>query len=202
MQAKVDNLARLKDAGLESAIRDVAAGVQTHADLMAVVAAAQSLLTSVSVQTRVLGARLVVHVVQKAAQGVVKLTPTANVLLNFFSGSLHDHPAIDWYLMGILHILPHASKDEQLKVPDAIFAEMNSQPGLQPARLKVVQIMNHLLTHLPEECKGIGSKLIKDLVQFVDGEKDPRVLVEVFKVAQLFGSWELNNLAEAFSILT
>lgn len=113
---------------------------------------------------------------------------TATVLLQFYLSRLDDQPSVADLLRGVNLLLQAnlVSKTEQIEIPEKILAELNVQSHPQNTRYSVFLIFAYLLENNVEGLrKGNQSEFITKFIHCMDGEKDPRNLILLFKLARL-----------------
>jgi DNA repair/transcription protein MET18/MMS19 len=112
---------------------------------------------------------------------------SATVLVEFFLSRLDDQPSVAELLQGLLVLLDLGvvSKTEQLSIPSRIFMELNIQNYPQSARFAVFSIFERLFEQNVAGLKKLGSEFIMGFIHSMDGEKDPRNLMCLFKLAKL-----------------
>jgi hypothetical protein len=113
------------------------------------------------------------------------------VLFAFYAGRLKDAACLKAVLDGLvaLSASPHFAAHARAAVT-AVFKEIQVQTMPQSVRQRVFELMTALLTNYSAALVGMGETFSETVIRQIDGEKDPRCLLLVFRfvpmVAKLF----------------
>ena len=136
----------------------------------------------------------------------VSVTQSQSVhLLEFYVSRLDDQLSVDQVLKGIYSLLNRGtiSRTDQLKIPLGIFTELDVQAFPQNTRYTCFQIFEYLLLNNIAGLQKISKDFISGFVTTMDGEKDPRNLLLLFKIVKLI-TLELdisNNITDLFEVV-
>jgi DNA repair/transcription protein MET18/MMS19 len=126
-------------------------------------------------------------------------------LLQFYVSKLDDQLSVDQVLKGIYSLLNTStvSRTDQLKIPLGIFTELDVQAFPQNTRYTCFQIFEYLLLNNTVGLQKISKDFISGFVTTMDGEKDPRNLLLLFKIVKLI-TIELDissNISDLFEVV-
>lgn len=106
--------------------------------------------------------------------------------VQFFNQRLRDQPSVPVCLRGlILSIDKGISAEMASLIPKAIFEELAVQNYIQTTRHYVFEVFHRLLVMHPRVCEEMGLEFLSGYIQAIDGEKDPRNLLLIFKITQM-----------------
>ncbi|KAL5035210.1 hypothetical protein BDV3_004648 [Batrachochytrium dendrobatidis] len=112
---------------------------------------------------------------------------SATVLSQFYLSRLDDQPSVEPVLNGLLAMvsLSVLSKEEKTAIPARIFSELNVQSFQQSVRQTVFRLFAKLFETNLDGLHELGSEFVFGFIHAMDGEKDPRILILAFRIAQL-----------------
>jgi DNA repair/transcription protein MET18/MMS19 len=132
-----------------------------------------------------IGVSLLSHVLSRCDATRVS-SQAATVLIQFYLARLDDQASVGDLLMGVhaLVAMGVVSKTDQLAIPTRIFAELNVQSHPQNVRYDIFRTFSLMLANNLDGVKKIQKDFIGGFIHCMSGEKDPRNLVILFKLAK------------------
>eukprot|EP01134_Creolimax_fragrantissima_P000200 CFRG0200T1 len=109
-----------------------------------------------------------------------------NVLVDFYLARMEDFECTTPCIKGISAVVHNqALTNEQAKrIIETLFAQVRVSNLAQPERSEFYSMMEHFLNNDLNVVKELGHEFVFGYVQAVDGEKDPRNLVQVFTLTK------------------
>ncbi|XP_046385484.1 MMS19 nucleotide excision repair protein homolog isoform X2 [Ischnura elegans] len=125
----------------------------------------------------------------------------------FLSDRLKDHHSvIPAVLQGILAIVAmrHLPDEAPVLIMTTMFREISCQSQLHSERKVIYSILNTLTLNKSDDLKKMGPDLIAGVIQFIDGERDPRNLLFLFNMLPVFvETFPLGHLTgEVFDVMS
>ena len=107
-------------------------------------------------------------------------------LVQFFSDRLQDHPCQHEVLLGIKAVLTNFSiqPGDDHRICRAIFSEVHVQSMAQATRKVIFEIFQLLIDKSLASLQQLNSDFVFGFIQAMDGEKDPRILLDAFKLVK------------------
>ncbi len=186
---------------LDELVALVSAGPASMADVVQQLGPA---LTHVNTVVRARGVLLLASLLQRIP--VERLNEEQlGFLLVFLRDRSRDGPCVPEVLMGMTAIvsrwagLPHVLKAESVEAMlVTLFAEVFTQGLDQVTRLAAYQLIEAMLSCVPQAAIALRHDFVYGYLQMIDGERDPRNLLVVFgltvRVVAMVPGWE--RLAE------
>lgn len=176
-------------------------------NLLSIIQANHPQLTSSSPLTRARANHLLVQLISSIIHLDILSTDQVLHLLEFFIQKLGDHPSVLIEALAGLSSLS-SSKDRfppQLVIRScqALFQHIPHRDLDQPKRLAVLILIDHLLAHHRPVLKAMGLEFLLGYRSLVEGEKDPRNLIVVFKLSRvILTEFELADQVQNFFDIT
>ncbi|XP_071828217.1 MMS19 nucleotide excision repair protein homolog isoform X3 [Apostichopus japonicus] len=172
--------------GSNSCVSEIAHGISSkETNLLQLIESSEPFLTNKSTDIRARGVRLISDVLHFLPKNT--LSPDeAKVLASFFCDRLKDHHSITPHtLYGLLALSSavHIPYGTPCQILGTIFREVQVQTLLHVDRRSVFNIIRNFLQNQMTELKDkLGSEFVYGFMQVMDGEKDPRNLVILFRL--------------------
>lgn len=142
-------------------------------------------LTHRDYERRAAAVRLISEVVQILPQRFLQRQETAT-LLQFFVRKLDDHPVmVPPVVHGIYELIinDHEMGDTEIeKTLQAILYDVPMPGLLQAERYIVYRMLAYMLLNYNSALCKIGSRFVQGCIQAIEGERDPRCLLQVFAI--------------------
>ncbi|KAL1439302.1 hypothetical protein MTO96_010327 [Rhipicephalus appendiculatus] len=142
-------------------------------------------LTHRDYERRAAAVSLISDVVQILPQRFLQRQETAT-LLQFFVRKLDDHPVmVPPVLHGIYELIinDHEMGDTEIeKILQAILYDVPMPGLLQAERYIVYRMLAYMLLNYNSALSKIGSRFVQGCIQAIEGERDPRCLMQVFAI--------------------
>ncbi|XP_076255143.1 MMS19 nucleotide excision repair protein [Rhynchophorus ferrugineus] len=116
-------------------------------------------------------------------------TEYIDVLSSYFAEKLKDHHQVATSaLQGVLTLIsfPNCSSKSVIQLITSIFNHIMCQQQQQPDRYKIYQIYEMVLTQHGHVVDTMQNEFVYGVISSIDGERDPKNLVYLFKWIQLF----------------
>lgn len=156
--------------------------------LLRMVESMGNILTHEDANTRGTGVKFVTRVLQglpRDALGKEQATP----LLRYYTSRLEDHPSmVAWAIRGIYELLVNQGLLEGTEIEhllQVIFYDVQMPGLLQAERYIIYRMLTHMLINHASVLRKMGSKFVLGCIQAVEGERDPRCLLQVFAIVPL-----------------
>jgi DNA repair/transcription protein MET18/MMS19 len=149
-------------------------------------------LVSTDPKVRAKGIELLIRVF--CSCNIDTITPKmASVILKFCLERLNDLHSLQYLLDGILYILNNLYANIEIikEVPKAMIEELTIQGYQQTVRHVIFKCYETLVDKYLDVLKTIEDTFVPGFVQTVEGEKDPRNIMIIFKIIKIIVS-ELN----------
>ncbi|KAK6301954.1 hypothetical protein J4Q44_G00280070 [Coregonus suidteri] len=156
-------------------------------------------LTSSQPQTRARGVQLLSSVLQECHGDLTERE--VEVLIVFYENRLKDHYVITPHVIQGLKALTKCSvlpPGSAVSILKSLFQDVHVQSLMLAERSCVYNILVQLMESRESELKGLGADFVFGFVQSVDGERDPRNLLQAFHIARkiLHEGYDLGKFTE------
>ncbi|ORX61054.1 hypothetical protein BCR36DRAFT_408034 [Piromyces finnis] len=143
-------------------------------------------LVNTDPKIRAKGVELLIKVFSNCDVSII--TPKiASVILKFCLERLNDLHSLQSLLEGILYITENLEIDSEIvnDIPKTLFDELTIQGYQQTVRHVIFKIYDSLVEKYLSELKKIEDIFVPGFVQTVEGEKDPRNIMIIFKIIKI-----------------
>ncbi|XP_069704917.1 MMS19 nucleotide excision repair protein homolog isoform X1 [Periplaneta americana] len=185
---------------MNSKCRNIARSIQDQrTDLLNLVKKLEPIVTEKHSDVRERGTHILSGVVQNLPKNFLHQSELHYLTL-FFCDRLKDYniviPAI---LQGILALVQmhHLPRDAPAHIVTTVFEQVQCQTLKQDDRRTVYKILEVLTLSYKEELRVLGPELVAGVIATIDGERDPRNLMQLFAMLPSFlTAFTLGHLAE------
>lgn len=194
------NEAVTEDKSLPNKCCDIAKGIESQsADLLKLVEKLGPLLTDKKPELREKGTQILAEVLQNLPEDCLQKSEI-HFMTTFFCDRLKDHNVvIPSVLQGILAIMQmyKLPQGAAAQIITAMFQHVHCQSHKQPDRSVIYKILQACIQKCSEELKLLGPDFVFGVISMIDGERDPRNLLQLFGILPNFiKTFPLGHLTE------
>jgi DNA repair/transcription protein MET18/MMS19 len=189
-----------EDNSLPDKCFDIAKGIQGQsADLLKLVEKLGPLLTDKKPELREKGIQILAEVLQKLPEDWLQKSEI-HFMTTFFCDRLKDHNVvIPPVLQGILAIIQmhNLPQGAAARIVTSTFQHVHCQSHKQPDRSVIYKVLQACIQKCSEELKLLGPDFVFGVISTIDGERDPRNLLQLFGMLPHFiKTFPLGHLTE------
>ncbi|XP_057663070.1 MMS19 nucleotide excision repair protein [Diorhabda carinulata] len=196
----IDQLEDKEDSIFRENTSEISKGIlEDKITILSLIEQLDQLLTDEHASKRELGTTILTEVLRGIPLDYLNV-PQLEVLALFYSSKLEDHhQVIPTTLLGILTLIQFKNFPGK-KVPillNAIFKNVPCQQQQRADRYHIYQIFEFSLREFKEELLALKLEFVYMVLMTVDGERDPKNLLFLFKWMRLFlSTFSLQHLTE------
>ncbi|CAN7999621.1 unnamed protein product [Ixodes pacificus] len=158
------------------------------------------ILTHKDPDTRGTGVKFMTRVLQGLPHNTLG-EEQATTLLRYYTSRLEDHPSmVTWAIQGIYELVVSQGLLESTEIEhllQVIFYDVQMPGLLQAERYVIYRMLTHMLISHASVLRKMGSKFVLGCIQAMEGERDPRCLLQVFAIVpMLCNEFILGDLEE------
>ncbi|XP_075533418.1 MMS19 nucleotide excision repair protein [Dermacentor variabilis] len=159
------------------------------------------ILTHKDYQRRATGVRVITNVIQLLPQRYLGKEQTTT-LLDYYLSKLEDHPImVPFAIRGLYELVVNQDEVDDTEIEkllQAILYDVQMPGLLQAERYLVYRMLAYMLLNYTSALHNMGSKFVHGCIQAIEGERDPRCLLQVFAIIPMIcNNFILGELEES-----
>ncbi|XP_077501947.1 MMS19 nucleotide excision repair protein isoform X2 [Amblyomma americanum] len=170
-------------------------------ELLRTVENMEGILTHENPEERVAGVKFITLIIQGLPQRCLS-NSQATALVRYYVNKLEDQPSmVPFVIRGLYELVVSqgpVDDDEIDQLLQAILCEVQMPGLLQAERYVVYRMLAYMLLNYTSGLHKMGSKFVHACIQALEGERDPRCLLQVFAIIpMLCNEFILDELEES-----
>lgn len=156
-------------------------------------------LTSTEVEVRWKGTSFLSEIFQQMEEDLLD-EAQLKFVVQFYTDRMKDHHSIaPLVISGLLAIskMKNFPKSASVQILQQLFQNIPCQSQVREDRANIFQLIKNLTDSCPAELEAMGADLIYGVINSIDGERDPRNLLFLYRnMPKFIQTYPLRHLAE------